>query len=326
MQARSALRPALLLATAAIGGCFSTLVTLDDLGSGDAVNDAGAETGADAGANADANADVIPETGADVDPVDGSDSSDAADGADTPEAAQDAFDAPEAADAAVEVEAETDADGRWCDQNGMGALFCDDFDGALVWDEEIVSPAAQLQVTTSDAQSPPRSLEFHSNAFTQGGQGEAYRVKNVAATSAALAFSYAFFLDTVPSSQGATIPTQLILRDGNGVTLRLSILVTAPYAMKLETERQASGQTTQYKDYSFAVQAAQHQWVTVSYQVTASVPRKLDVMIDGQLALEGLALDDLQGLEVTPSIWVGACYVEAPTDPWTLRFDNVLLR
>jgi len=324
------------LSATVVTGCFTTLVEVDDLGSGEAGADAQAEAGGDAPA------DSAPDQGADAEPSDaadagadvGSDASEdaAVDGADdavdadgNTDAAPDQ-DAPDVTDAPVDTVADSDASGGWCDTNGVGAVFCDDFEGALVWDGENVSPASSLTVTTAGALSPPRSLELHVNAFSQGGDGEAYRTQHAGPTSGALTFSYAMYLDTVASSQGAVIPSQLVLVDGGGVELRLSILITTPYAVKLETETRIPGQSTKYDEYSLVGQPPLGGWVTLAYQVSESNPRELSITLDGQPALQGLALDVLQTAQVTPSVHLGACYAEAPSDPWTIRYDNVLLR
>lgn len=282
-----------------VPGCFSSLVDLE-----------GIEGEADTGpAAADASADAV-EASADASTSDGSADDTAV------------SDAP---DDAPPVDA-TGEDGPvlgWCESQGPSAVFCDDFDQAILWDDEIVSPKASLGVSTSQASSAPRSLAFSVEPVTQSGQGEAYRRKQLPALAGSFSFSLQVWLEEVPVDQGEMIPVQLVLEDGSDLTLRLSILAETPYGTQLEVETIDQGQKS-YDHYGLVSDVALGKWVRLAYRVSAA-PRKLSLYADGEPMLQDLALASLGDGEIAPEIRVGGCYVSAPSEAWKVYYDNVLV-
>jgi hypothetical protein len=313
---------------AGLSGCFSGLVDTDGL--------AGADAGKADAATADA-PDAVVQDGPDASdahdvqemPSDSSapdgDASDASDPDAQDASTQDAQDAPP--DTLPDTPSDTPADTTpvaWCDAHGAGALFCDDFDGAIVWDDYVISPKATLALSTAQFSSPPRSLAFATEALTAAGTGEAYREKTLGTTTAPITWSYDALVKQVPP-QGASILAQMVLRDGFDNRVRLSLLIEVPYVVTLEVETRLSGQPATYTHYPLAVEPPLGAWSNVSYTVSPS-PRKLSIRIDDVPAIDGLPLSMLSGASVQGEVRVGGCYVAAPSEPWQFFYDNVLLR
>jgi hypothetical protein len=254
-------------------------------------------------------------------------SSDAQPDSPTPDSSDAPLDSssPEAGDAFDDSPDTSDASGGWCETQGAGALFCDDFENAIAWDAYNVSPKSYLEITSALSLSPEHALEFHSDALTQAGTGEGFRTKSMAASSQAITFSYGLWVEQVPANQGASIPSQWVLRDGSELVLRLSILIAIPYEVSLEIEVRPPGQQASYLHYPFATSVDPGQWVEVKYVLSAS-PRKLSIYFDNAIAINDVPLTMLDGSPVASEIRVGGCYVEAPSDPWTFVYDNVLFR
>jgi hypothetical protein len=304
-------------------GCFSGLVDVDGLADtprSDASPPSDAASSSDGGQDASesdaAEVDAADTDAADSDasPIDGS----------WPDVPQPDSQPEEAGDA-LEDPPETPDAGGWCETQGAGALFCDDFEEAVVWDEYIVSSKAQLELTTAFSSSPEHALEFHADALTQQGTGEGYRAKSMGAFGQEFTLSYELRVEQVPSAGGAAIASQLILRDSAGLELRLSILVDIPYDVSLEVESRPSGQQPSYSNYPLATALPTGHWAKVAYSVSPA-PRKLSVRVDGSPAVTDLPLTMLDGSELEAEIRIGGCYVEAPSDPWTLLYDNVSFR
>ena len=209
----------------------------------------------------------------------------------------------------------------WCEAQG-DVVFCDDFETALAWDDVIVSPKATVEVSTDLASSPSHSLAFAVAPITEEGQGEAYRTKELPASSGPMSLSLHVWLDEVPEEQGELIPVQLILGDDSGLSQRLSVLQSIPDGTVLEVETHDGGQTD-YEHYDFALNAPTKRWVRIEYRVTG-VPRRLSIYLDGQPALQDLQLSALGGGELSVAVRVGGAYVSAPSDGWKVYFDNVL--
>jgi hypothetical protein len=305
---------------AALSGCFSGLVDTDGLAAA-----------ADAGTGDAATADVP-----DAVVQDASDASDAQDVQDAPPDSSPEADASDASDPDAQDVAtpdvqdalpDTPADTTpvaWCGAYGAGALFCDDFDGAIAWDDYLVSPKATLALSTTQSSSPPRSLAFATEVLTAEGTGEAYRIKTFGTTTAPVVWSYDALVKQVPP-QGASILAQMVLRDGSDNRVRLSLLIEIPYVVKLEVETRLSGQAATYTHYPLAVEPPSGVWSNVTYTVSSS-PRKLSIRIDDAPAIDGLALSMFSGASVQGEVRVGGCYVAAPSEPWQFFYDNVLLR
>ena len=311
---------------AGLPGCFSGLVDTDGLA-----------TAVDAGAGDTATADAPDAVAPDApDAVlqDATDANDAHDVQDAPPDSSvpdaDASDpdaqdvsTPDAQDAPSDTPADT-TPVAWCEAHGAGALFCDDFDGAIVWDDYVISPKATLALSTAQFSSPPRSLAFATEVLTAAGTGEAYRVKTFGTTTAPVVWSYDALVKQVPP-QGASILGQMVLRDGSDNRVRLSLLIEIPYVVTLEVETRLSGQPASYTHYPLAVEPPSGVWSNVRYTVSSS-PRKLSIRIDDVPAIDGLPLSMLSGASVQGEVRVGGCYVEAPSEPWQFFYDNVLLR
>jgi hypothetical protein len=292
---------------AGLSGCFSGLVDTDGLAE-------------DAGAGDTATPDVP-----DAAVQDASDASDAHDGQDAaPDSSPDADASdPDAQDSLPDTPADT-TPVTWCEAHGAGALFCDDFDGAVVWDDYLISPKATLALSTTQSSSSPRSLAFATEVLTAEGTGEAYRMKTLETTTAPVVWSYDALVKQVPP-QGASILAQMVLQDGSDNRVRLSLLIKIPYVVTLEVETRLSGQPATYTHYPLAVEPPSGVWSNVTYTVSSS-PRKLSIRIDDAPAIDGLALSMLSGASVQGEVRVGGCYVAAPSEPWQFFYDNVLLR
>jgi len=313
---------------AGLSGCFSGLVDTDglaepDAGKGDAATadapDAVVQDGPDA-----SDAHDVQEAPPDSPAPDG-DASDASDPDAQDASTEDALDAPP--DTPTDTPSDTPADTTpvaWCDAHGAGALFCDDFDGAIVWDDYLISPKATLALSTTQSSSPPRSLAFATEVLTAEGTGEAYRVKTFGTTTGPVVWSYDALVKQVPL-QGASILAQMVLQDGSDNRVRLSLLIEIPYVVTLEVETRLSGQSATYTHYPLAVELPSGVWSNVTYTVSSS-PRKLSIRIDDAPAIDGLALTMLSGASVQGEVRVGGCYVAAPSEPWQFFYDNVLLR
>jgi hypothetical protein len=315
------LRWIVVITGAGLSACFSGLVDTDGLAAS-----------ADAG-NGDAATADVP----DAVVQDAPDASDAHDVQDAPDSSMPDADAsdpdaqdvstPDAHDAPSDTPADTPPDTTpvaWCEANGAGALFCDDFDGATVWDDYVISPKATLALSTAQSSSPPRSLAFATEVLTAEGTGEAYRVKSFGTTAAPVVWSYDALVKQVPP-QGASILAQMVLRDGSDNRVRLSLLIEVPYVVTLEVETRLSGQAATYAHYPLAVEPPSGVWSNVTHTVSSS-PRKLSIRINDAPAIDGLALSMLSGASVDGEVRVGGCYVAAPSEPWQFFYDNVLLR
>jgi len=292
---------------AGLSGCFSGLVDTDGLAEDAGAGDTGTPDVPDAAVQ------------------DASDASDAHDGQDAaPDSSPDADASdPDAHDALPDTPADT-TPVTWCEGHGAGALFCDDFDGAVVWDDYLVSPKATLALSTTQSSSSPRSLAFATEVLTAEGTGEAYRMKTLGTTTAPVVWSYDALVKQVPP-QGASILAQMVLQDGSDNFVRLSLLIEIPYVVTLEVETRLSGQPATYTHYPLAVEPPSGVWSNVTYTVSSS-PRELSIRIDDAPAIDGLSLSMLSGASVQGEVRVGGCYVAAPSEPWQFFYDNVLLR
>ncbi len=311
---------------AGLSGCFSGLVDTEGLAGADAntqdtaTADAPVQDAGDAGDVHDSSDALADSTETDADAPD-------SDAQET--ALPDVQDAPSDAtpDTPTDTPSDTPTDSPpvpWCEAHGAGALFCDDFDGATVWDDYVISPKATLSISTAQFLSPPRSLAFASEALSAEGTGEGYRAKAFGSTTAPVEWSFAALAKQVPP-QGAAILGQMLLQDGSDNRVRLSLLVEIPYVVKLEVETRLAGQSASYSHYPLAAEPPSGAWSNVTYTVSSS-PRKLSIRVDGAPAIDGLALSMLSGASVQGEIRVGACYVAAPSQPWQFFYDNVLLR
>lgn len=208
----------------------------------------------------------------------------------------------------------------------VDASFCEDFDdpvSATRWTLSAVRNAAH-GIDVAASTSPPASLFAMTDALGAGQTAESYRRIDFPDRKRSL--TYAFDLRIDQRAQKGFLIAAAGLDDtaNSGFTYSAS-LVLGDATDTLEESSEGAMKT--YNDHVLGSRVPTGAWtrVSVSVRLQDTGSYALVVSLDGKAVLtEALTL--WKGFtDGKPYITVGAGYVPGPTQPWSIRMDNVTL-
>lgn len=242
----------------------------------------------------------------------------------------DSGNAPDASDAGTAPDTGTVT---YCAGLSPKPVFCEDYDEGSVsngWDQ-VSSQGGKAGVSTTAFQSGPASMLVATNTLASGGIVDVAEYKEFPALAGkaqtmTLAFDVRF--ETVDSTKHDIVFGSIQLVDASGATyeLQLDAVLTTAGDLQLdmpELTTTAGGGTT-YVDHTLSTHVATQTWLHVV--MTEKVPAASGVGT-ATLSINGTQLLSTSiNVLVTnwiPEVILGISYVQPPSNPWGVRYDNV---
>lgn len=231
---------------------------------------------------------------------------------------------PTSADAASSAEggssAEAGAGGTWCEQNGAGHLFCEDFDRGSSRFRRVELGGGAVSIAGAPASSPPSSLlAVCSSAQNTSTAAAAWEPKSIL-TDVSIAFDV--FIEPTDKPAAIVQFAKFIFR-GSGETTEIGLGFSGEVG-GFGFEYDYEGELLTNFVPAFALPIGSWFHVVFAVHASSTGPATVDLDVGGTSIAKARPLDN----PVRPAnveALAGIAFVDKEHPTWTVRIDNVLI-